>query len=201
MPSFVRLLALACISVPLAACGSGQASSPAQPADPAYVTLDPGLSRLRDDFNADAGKVRLLYIVGPTCPVCLRGMDDLGKALAADEDDARLHTFVVYVPALGAKASDIGPTLALLPGKHVQRYWDPKGASGRSFEGTLDIKEFAWDVWMVYAPGQRWDGSAPPVPAFWMDQLGGLPEWRRLDAGTFAKQVAGQLASAKAGGA
>ena len=113
------------------------------------MTLAPDLKHLRDDFNADADKVRLLYIVGGTCPVCLRGMDDLGKALAAEADDPRLETFVVYVPALGAKASDIAPTLPLLPGNHVSRYWDAQGAAGHVFEGVLKSGICAWEVWMI----------------------------------------------------
>lgn len=198
MPRLIlRLFLLATLAV--AAC-PGQAA-PTATTGAAYSILEPGLESLRNTFNADTGKVRLLYIVGATCPVCLRGMDDLGKALAAEADDPRLETYVVYVPALGAKASDIAPTIPLLPGQHVVRYWDPQGASGHVFEDVLKTGGFAWDVWMIYAPGQRWECAAPPEPAYWMDQLGGLPEWRRLDAGTFAKQVRSQMASVKPGGA
>lgn len=198
MTHLVRLLALPCAFILLAACGSGQAASPAQPAAPGYVTLSPNLKRLQDDFNADADKVRLLYIVGGTCPVCLRGMDDLGKALSAERDDPRLRTYVVYVPALGAKATDIQPTVSLLPGDYVSRYWDPRGASGRLFDQTLNTGGFAWDVWMVYGTGRRWDDAKPPTPDFWMAQLGApLPAWRYLDAKTFSKQVEDYLARAK----
>lgn len=195
MTRLAHLITLLCAFILLAACGSGQASSPAQPAGPGYVTLDPDLKHLQDDFNADVDEVRLLYIVGGTCPVCLRGMDDLGKALSAERDNPRLRTFVVYVPALGAKATDIQPTVSLLPGINVSRYWDPRGASGRLFDQTLNTGGFAWDVWMVYAAGRLWEGTKPPIPDFWMDQLGPpLPEWRYLDAKTFSRQVEGYLA-------
>ena len=197
MSNFSRLLLMLPV---MALAVSTSHATPATTATSDYTVLDPSLKRLQDDFNADTGKVRLLYIVGPTCPVCLRGMDDLNKALAAQQDDPRLRTFVVYVPTLGAKESDIEPTVSLLTGKYVSRYWDPKGASGHQFENTLNIKWFAWDVWMIYGPEQRWDGAAPPVPDFWMDQLGGLSKWGTLDAPTFAKQVTNRLALIKAGG-
>ncbi len=198
MPPLVRLLVLSCAVMLLAACGHSRAASSIQAAAAGYVTLDPSLKRLQNDFNADANKVRLLYIVGGTCPVCLRGMDDLGKALSAQQDNPNLHTFVVYVPALGAKTTDIQPTVSLLPGKYVSRYWDPSGASGQRFNETLNTGGFAWDVWMVYGAGRRWDGSKPPTPDFWMDQLGPpLPKWRDLDAGTFSKQVESYLARIK----
>jgi hypothetical protein len=198
MPRIVIWAALIYIVMLLAACSHSRAASSIQPAAAEYVTLDPSLKRLQNDFNADADKVRLLYIVGGTCPVCLRGMDDLGKALSAQQNNPHLQTFVVYVPALGAKAKDIQPTVSLLPGKYVSRYWDPNGASGRLFDETLHTGGFAWDVWMIYGTGQRWDATEPPAPDFWMDQLGPpLPQWRYLDATTFNKQVEHYLASIK----
>jgi hypothetical protein len=53
-----------------------------QPASgPNDVVLDGSLSALEADFNAQAGKVRLLFIIGPTCGPCLRGLDDMNDAL------------------------------------------------------------------------------------------------------------------------
>lgn len=188
------------VSVALAICVCSGPAAPAAENDPGYVVLDAGLSRLRDAFNADVGKVRLLYIVGPTCPECLRGMDDLGTALAPEQGDPRVRTFVVYVPELRAKPADIGPTVSLLPGKQVSRYWDPVGASEKLYEGLLQTPGPAWDVWMVYVPGRRWEGAVPPAPDFWMDQLEGMPASHYLDAGRFATQVKTLLASPKTGG-
>ena len=47
------------------------AALPADAPQKPYVVLDKSLSQLRADFNANAGKVRMLYIVGPTCGICL----------------------------------------------------------------------------------------------------------------------------------
>ncbi|MGH8199531.1 MAG: hypothetical protein ACREVO_04095 [Steroidobacteraceae bacterium] len=44
------------------------------------------------------------------------------------------------------------------------------------------------------AAGQLWNGARPPLPEFWMEQLGGLPKGRYLNARVFARQVARQLA-------
>jgi hypothetical protein len=195
-----RLFTLLSVLLALSACSErGQAATPAPhaAADGTYTVLGPDLKRLRDDFNADAGKLRLVYIVGATCPECLRGMDDLGKALSAEQDDPRLRVYVVYVPALGATAADIPPTLSLLPGKDVSRYWDPTGTSGKRYRDALGIRQFAWDVWMIYRPGQHWDQESPPKPDFWMDQLDGLPPERFLDPDKFAKQVRAYLAPSR----
>lgn len=192
----IRFLMLP-VALTVSACGDH--TEPA-PQTTGYTVLGTNLSTLRSEFNADAGKVRLLYIVGPTCPVCLRGMDGLGKALAQEQDDSRLRTFVVYVPELHATPADIGPTIPLLPGKEVSRYWDPAGSIEKLFEAKLKTMGPAWDVWMVYGPGQRWDGDAPPSPDFWMDQLEEMPQWRYLDPAEFAKQVKDRLAAVKVDG-
>ncbi|MGH8427183.1 MAG: hypothetical protein ACRES7_04280 [Gammaproteobacteria bacterium] len=192
----VPLCAAALVVLALPACTRQTAASNHDApgtVSPPYVTLDANLTRLRHDFNANADKVRLVYIVGATCPGCLRGMDDVGKALAGERDNPNLRTYVIYVPALGARAKDIAPTVFLIPGQYVTRYWDPTGASGKLFDKTLGTGGFAWDVWMIYGAGERWDAAQPPQPDFWMDQLYGLPKWRYLNATTFAKKAKAYL--------
>ncbi len=156
---------------------------------PSFVTLGATLQSLKDDFNSHADSVRLIYIVGPTCPECLHGMDVLGKAVRTEQDDPRVRTYVVYVPALGATAKDIQPTVGLIPGNYVNRYWDPHGATGNDFNEVLGIHQFAWDVYMIYEPGQLWNAGLPPKPRFWMDQLSGLSGNRHLNADVFARHV------------
>lgn len=201
----IRYASLSSLIVVIAACGHGNgaalAHTEAQSAVSTYVTLDPTLMQLRNDFNADAGDVRLVYIVGATCPECLRGMDDMGKTLAAQMKNPRLHTFVVYVPALGAKAKDIQATLPLVPGEQVSRYWDPSGTSGVRYRHTLGLKVYAWDVWMIYGNGQQWKQKFPPKPDFWMHQLNGVPASNFLNPGIFAEQVMRYLKQAEMGNA
>ena len=38
---------------------------------------------LREDFNRDQGFVRLLFVVDPRCPECLRGLADMGDDVLA----------------------------------------------------------------------------------------------------------------------
>jgi hypothetical protein len=180
----------------LAAC-SPEASKPATDGagEPPYVTLDADLAELKADFNAMSDKVRLVFISGPSCGICLRGMDDLNEAIVGSvQNDSRIHTFVVYVPTLGAEAKHVAAAVPLMQGRRVSHYWDPEGGSGLEFQETLNIEPYAWDVWLMYEPGVRWEpGAAPPAPAFWQHQLPGLPEDQRLDADEFAAVVAGRL--------
>src|SRR5260221_14759084 len=85
-----------------------------------YVVLDKSLSRLRADFNANVGKVRMLYIVGPTCGICLRGMSDLQETVYSKKgDDPRMVTFVVHVPTLGAHEANVAPAARLITNVHT----------------------------------------------------------------------------------
>lgn len=181
----------------LAACVQDEQPAAAAADKPAYVTLDEDQTRLRADFNAMTDKVRLVFISGPSCGICLRGMDDLNESIVASlQSDPRAHTFVVQVPTLGAEEKHAAAAVPLMPGPRVNHYWDPDGGSGRDFQAALDIGMYAWDVWMIYEPGARWEaGRPPPAPAFWQHQLGGLPRATRLDAEEFAAAVTTRVAA------
>lgn len=177
----------------LAACGSENTHDNQTAERPAYATLDTNLTQLRQAFNAASDKYRLLFISGPSCGICLRGMDDLNKALVASlQNDSRIHTFVVHVPTLGAEEHHAAASIALMPGPRVSHYWDPEGTTGIEFQQALDIDIYAWDVWLVYEPGVRWEETAPS-PVFWQHQLPPLPKATKLDAEEFAAFVNGRL--------
>jgi hypothetical protein len=181
----------------LAACAQDEQPVTVAADKPAYVTLDVDQTQLKADFNAMTDKVRLVFISGPSCGICLRGMDDLNESIVASlQNDPRAHTFVVQVPTLGAEEKHAAAAVPLMPGPRVNHYWDPDGGSGRDFQAALGIDMYAWDVWMIYEPGARWEvGSTPPAPAFWQHQLGGLPRDKRLDAEEFAAAVATRVAA------
>jgi hypothetical protein len=51
--------------------------------------------------------------------------------------------------------------------------WDGRQNVGKLFGETLDLHQIAWDVYLVYKPGIKWEGPQPPRPTFWMHQLEG----------------------------
>jgi hypothetical protein len=164
------------------------ADSPQKP----YVVLDSSLSQLREDFNANAGKVRMIYIVGPTCGVCLRGLSDLQEAIYAKKnDDPRLVTFVVHVPTLGAREKNVAPASGLISNAHTTNYWEETGILGKLMQQTMGTEIYLWDFWTIYDPQAIWsDEHRMPVPTFWQHQLSGrLPSDRFLNANVFAAEV------------
>lgn len=190
---------------------SGGADASKAASTPSYTVLDESGSQLRDDFNRAAGSVRLLFVVDPICPGCLRGLDDVNKVLLAGTRDPRLQTFVVHVPVLQppAKANDVPPAAALLNNPNVHHYWNPTGSLGWNLAKAVELKRgdelvYAWDVWLIYGPQTRWDGADPPKPLRLMHQLRavrGSQVFPLLDPKAFAREVhqlLAQLPPAKA---
>jgi hypothetical protein len=188
----------------MAACGDTvDSAGTAVPGDAAVesqselVILGEDLQQLKDDFNANQGKVRLLFISGPTCGICLRGMADLNdEFLAASQNDERLVTFVVHVPTLGAKQHHVGDSIPLLDGPKIHHYWEETGIIGQHFTEVMGVGMYVWDFWAIYGPEYRWDGLLPPVPDYYEHQLGstigmsrGFPRERILNAERFAAET------------
>lgn len=198
-------LSLILIGSALVACSPNDAEDSAvdaQLAEPSYVVMGEDLQQLKDDFNANEGRVRLLFISGPTCGICLRGMADLNDAfIAASQGDDRLVTFVVHVPALGAREEHVAATIPLLQGPRIHHYWEDSGIIGQHFSEVMGVEIYVWDFWMIYGPEARWDGLLPPAPDYYEHQLGvssggsrGFPRERVLDAERFAAEAAGYIA-------
>ncbi len=167
------------------------AALPADAPQKPYVVLDKSLSQLRADFNANVGKVRMLYIVGPTCGICLRGMSDLQEAVYSKKgDDPRVVTFVIHVPTLGAREANVGPASRLISNRHTTQYWEETGITGKLMQQVMGVDKYVWDFWTIYGPKAVWsDERLPPRPDFWQHQLDGLPAEKKLDANVFAAKL------------
>jgi len=196
-------------AITLAACG--QAGEPGErdggsettgPTGPDYLVIGEDLQQLKDDFNANQGRVRLVFLSGPTCGICLRGLADLNDEFIADkQNDDRLVTFVVHVPTMGAKEHHAADSIPLMNGPRVHHYWEESGIIGQHYTEVMDVNMYVWDFWAIYGPDAVWDGTLPPVPEYYEHQLGvtssnfrGFPKERVLDAERFAAQTRNYLA-------
>ena len=178
--------------------GNQEAGSDTPANDNSYVVLGEDLQQLKDDFNANEGRVRLMFLSGPTCGICLRGMADLNDAfIAASQNDERLVTFVVHVPALGAREEHVADTIPLLNGPRVHHYWEETGIIGIHYSDVMEVGMYVWDFWAIYGPDAHWEGTLPPVPDYYEHQLGfssqkfrTFPQDRMLNAERFANEAA-----------
>jgi hypothetical protein len=149
-----------------------------------HQTVGAQAQTLRETFNADAGKVRILALVSPTCGACLRGATDI-QDVFGEIGDARLRGYIVWVPKLDGQESNVPEATHTVADPRAGHYWDGNGYLLHAYDRTLDLGQDAWDVYLLYGPETRWDSSDPPAPAYWMNQLGGA-NGPTLDSQTFA---------------
>jgi len=194
-PGFPPVMMVVVITLCLTGCGHGR---DATAADIHYAALDTDAQPLREDFNRDRGNVRLVFLVDPICPGCLRGLADMGDDLISKlAAGAPVKVYVVFEPVIGGRAKDIPAAAALLRSSAPRLYWNPTGDFGLKMSHALNYWNghrwvYAWDTWLIYGPDATWSGATPSEPAFLMHQLGGLPhtaQFPHLDARTFAAKV------------
>ena len=120
--------------------------------------------------------------------MCLRGVSEVDKKLLEGNDDD-LSVLVVWSSQLGAKEKHVAEAAALMQDPRVRHYWDGDRLAGKVFQPHLDLDSPAWDVWLLFPPGARWDAGEAPEPAWWEHQLQGMPSERRLDPKRFAAKA------------
>ena len=77
----------------------------------------------------------------------------------------------------------------LVSDSRALHFWDEGQRVGKAFQPILKTPRVAWDVWMLFDRGVRWEGEAPPQPAWWEHQLYDMPPERMLDPGRFARKA------------
>ena len=106
-------------------------------------------------------------------------------------DDNDLKVYVVWEPILRTDSEAAARVSSgFLRDDRVVHYWASSRAVGERFQGAIGLEgEPAWDVYLIYDRGVRWD-DRPPEPAAFMHQLGGrLPEEFRLNGPELTERV------------
>ncbi len=178
LASLAGLLGAAALA---ASCGGGVSSH-----------VDAGVSggAVRAAFDRDADRARVLLILSPTCGHCLLGASQVARAVADFADPLRLY--VVWVPMLGATEEYVPEATRMLDDPRALHFWDGEGFFTEAFERVLELAGPAWDLYLLYPPGERWQAELPPRPEQWMRQHG-APEDLPLDAA----RIAGALATSR----
>jgi len=125
--------------------------------------------------------------------------------------DGRLRLFVVWEPILPKDGLDaLEDSSEMIENEwRALQFWDPNAESGRRIKRLFDLKIVnpAWDVYLLYGPGVRWEkeafqsGPVAPTPTYWMHQLtfmpGGADERRygglRLDTKRLREEIETRL--------
>jgi hypothetical protein len=126
-----------------------------------------------DGFNASEDWIRVLAIISPTCPECLRGVE-LIRRLFTRFDSKKLGGFILWVGMLKEDNEQIAKEKSeMIKDPRIMQFWDYDRLASRMFANTLRlVKGMAWDVYLLYSPRMRWENEeSAPEPAFWMHQL------------------------------
>jgi hypothetical protein len=166
-----------------------------------YPELDQQLKQLKNQFNADVGKVRVLVIGDPTCPPCRRGFSIIQKNVVEKLGSDKLAVYAVWVPLLNLQDPATLQRHAhqysslLPPGPRTAHYSDPEAFAGKKYGPILGVPygSPAWDVYLAFGADAHWGENAPP-PVHWEHQLGGMPASNYLDGRRFAEEVRKLLA-------
>ena len=107
--------------------------------------------------------------------------------------------FVVWLPVYSggtATFADAQRETRTIPDSRAEQFWDAGALLGHQYGPRLGLREGlpAWDVYLIFPEGVRWD-TDPPQPGFWMHQLPGAPDELRLDGEKFAQVVKQFLAN------
>lgn len=111
--------------------------------------------------------------------------------------DPNLRAYIVWLPVLrsGAHEPAARREAGRIPGRRAIRFYDPGAQAGKLYATILHLAPGlpAWDVYLVFGPEVRWKES-PPVPTYWMHQLGRAgPPQLFLDGEQLARVVSSLL--------
>jgi hypothetical protein len=155
--------------------------------------------QLKQRFQQDAGKVRLVALLSPVCPACRRGFADMQNVLK-EIPDKQLRAHIVWLPMFPGDSRSWAQTRSdEFKDERLTYYWDGDRLTGEEWNKALGIDRTAWDVYFLYGSGSVWDGAAP-APSFWMHQLGGVTKAPQLNKEEFKNKLKELLASINSDG-
>lgn len=96
--------------------------------------------------------------------------------------DERLRTYVVWVPMNRALERDVANATKEVWDPRARHYWDETNWLGKTYQDVLHGFPFepVWDTYILYGPDAKWDAAQPPMPAYWMHQLGSARQPRAI---------------------
>jgi hypothetical protein len=127
---------------------------------PALSAQTTTMDRLKDQFNRDQGKLRLVVLVSPTCPACTSGAGWIQEYVLKRNPrlDVRVYS-VWYEMYPGDSPDDFPAARKLMPDRRVAHFWDQPKDIGRYFNQILpsDYKgEIQWDAFYLYDKDSVW---------------------------------------------
>lgn len=156
-------------------------------AERTYAVVGKTSMSVKSAFNADAGKVRVVMVVSPTCGACLEGASEVSQQIADINECKTVPLYVLWVPRRGGREKDVPGATRVVADSSAHEFWDGNDLLGIDYKQVLGWRGNAWDVYMLYGPKAQWNADLPPAPDFFMHQTS--EKGPRLDADEFGKRV------------
>jgi hypothetical protein len=158
--------------------------------------LSPDGRELREQFNRDAGHVRLLVMLSPTCHKCLAQARLTERYLMEQVDDPQLRLYVVWGPMQKDETEEQAEKATLnLDDSRVLHYWTPDQELVRAFSRPLNLTSPAWSIFFFFPADAQWTDELPPFSYYMHKNWNGkLPEDRDYDGEKLAQKVREMLA-------
>jgi len=162
------------------------------------VRLDDDLARLQDAFNAKSDRWRAVALVSPTCSECVYGAEAVRKEITDRYPGESVQTISIWIPMLPTDSEKAArDSASIFPPEGIPQFYDSRQKVGWAYSrGTFaefvnrarkslpdghyltehfdnpQVRERPqWDLYMLYAPGVRWEGT-PPLPTHWIRHCG-----------------------------
>jgi len=164
-----------------------------------------GASALRVSFNAAVSVPRLVFLVSPTCDICVSGTQSAAQAVLSLPAACDFRLYRVWLPVLETDTLQAAEE-ARSAWSHESRlvdFWDADLIISRAYHQVLELgsrvrrHRVAWDIFLLYRAGMRW-ADVPPAPSFWMHQLF-LDDVPKLEADTLRYELQQMLQEGKKG--
>jgi hypothetical protein len=152
-------------------------------------------SALPPSFDADVLLPRLLFLVSPTCEVCVTGAMAAADTMLSLPRSEDFRLYILWLPVLETDTLLAAEQVqARLPADdRLRHFWDHDLRLSHAFHRALQLEQrprphrIAWDIFLLYGAGVVWNAD-PPVPEFWMHQLF-LEDVPELDATVLRREL------------
>jgi len=156
---------------------------------PPLADLSNDARELREMFNRDAGKERLIFILSPTSiPGNIRSRMAQRHVLEMITNP-NLRIYILWIPIRPADDRKAAEQATVhVPDYRVTHFWTKDLAVPQAFQTVLGVKEVPVDGFLVYSPNAVWETTIPtPITLF--HELEGLPEDKRFNSVKLANEV------------
>lgn len=174
-------------------------TDPAARKPAALQTLAPDGAELKNLFNQDQDKVRVVMVLSPACGNCRMAARMIERHLLEKVQDPGLSVYVVWEKIGPTDAQEVAAEAAsLLADPRIHSFWSPEHFTSRAFHDAVGAQRtLAWDIFLVFGKGKRW-ADAPPAPDTFMHNQRTnteLSKDRLLNVEKLAGEVKGFLAA------